>query len=78
MVSPKEEDSTLTCEIKSHIKNDLEGQYANAEIYLLLLFLIQDLKETLTLMIQLMHGRGLIVKEVHHKFLPNEGKLMLY
>ena len=36
MVSPKEEDSTLTCEIKSRIKNDLEGRYATAEIYLLL------------------------------------------
>ena len=36
MVSPKEEDSTLTCEIKSCIKNDLEGRYATAEIYLLL------------------------------------------
>ena len=36
MVSPKEEDSTLTCEIKSRIKNDLEGRYANTEINLLL------------------------------------------
>ena len=36
MVSTKDKDSTLTCEIKSHIKNDLEGQYTNTEINLLL------------------------------------------
>ena len=36
MVTLKDEDSTLTCEIKSRIKNDLEGWYASTEINLLL------------------------------------------
>ena len=35
MVTPTDADSTLTCEIKSRIKNDLEGQYASTELNLL-------------------------------------------